>query len=524
MHEDGTVTLAFAGTDPNDIDGDWTTNGRQIAGDVPPAYQTAVELSITLDQGLTETGRDDALVLTGHSMGGGLAVAGSYATGAVAVSFNAAGLRDGTIDYALDRRRERLGEDPGEDKAREDARDGRVRHIYVEGDPLTSVQDASLFSPQGIYTVLRLARLGPILGTLSVSGAVVVLTLPAADDGSSISVEQPEGTGVLDAHSISTVVAGIHSALPPQTAGTDPLTGEPLIATGDPSVLDAYVVTSADPAAMATILSADPSFENGDATTIVVFTQDANGEAASAYYEKTGTLPPDFVGVASVTTASRQDGVVTVQTQRNEGGVLVSVQSATVSDGLLAVERDAEAAGLGPIPWPGDATLIVVRGSDGQPVSAELTLQSDDGTTLRISYGYVDGVPVIEGTAYTFVPDSYETDQLNLLYYGTETPAEGGFIAGETYTIVLDSTQADALLADMQSLEDEYPHMTHLLREAGQPLTADSNGFRIQLAHMIDSGALFEALRIVDGDGNGQAGSPITILDAEGNEMAKPLP
>ena len=72
----------------------------------------------------------DNVTLAGHSLGGGLASAGSFATGLRAITFNAAGLHS----------RYREGE-PGE-----------IRAHYIRGDPLSAVQDFIPLLPEAAGT------------------------------------------------------------------------------------------------------------------------------------------------------------------------------------------------------------------------------------------------------------------------------------------------------------------------------------------------------------------------------------
>lgn len=73
----------------------------------------------------------EALVATGHSLGGGLAATAALASGAPAVTYDAAGVHDATL--------ERLGLDPA--AAKQLAEDGLVRRYNVAGDPLTAAQE-----------------------------------------------------------------------------------------------------------------------------------------------------------------------------------------------------------------------------------------------------------------------------------------------------------------------------------------------------------------------------------------------
>lgn len=76
--------LSFAGTNDRH---DWLSNIRQAVGYEDVQYNEAVALGKTAKMAF-----GDALVITGHSLGGGLAATAALATGTFAVTFNAAGL------------------------------------------------------------------------------------------------------------------------------------------------------------------------------------------------------------------------------------------------------------------------------------------------------------------------------------------------------------------------------------------------------------------------------------------------
>ncbi|CBY28310.1 phospholipase A [Yersinia enterocolitica] len=83
--------LSFAGT--NDIQ-DWLSNIRQATGCYENVqYNQAVALGKTAKMAFGE-----ALVITGHSLGGRLAATVALASGTFAVTFNAAGVSDHTLN------------------------------------------------------------------------------------------------------------------------------------------------------------------------------------------------------------------------------------------------------------------------------------------------------------------------------------------------------------------------------------------------------------------------------------------
>lgn len=121
---EGRYVLAFAGS--NELQ-DWTgANFEQGVGWQNEQYDQAVELA----QAASAAFGDD-LVITGHSLGGGLAATASLAAGNAAVTFNASGVHDDTM--------RRLGLDP--DTARADAAAGQIRRYNISGDPLTAAQE-----------------------------------------------------------------------------------------------------------------------------------------------------------------------------------------------------------------------------------------------------------------------------------------------------------------------------------------------------------------------------------------------
>ena len=120
----GHYYLVFRGTQGGSLR-NWWANLRQALGFPSSQYEQAIKLADAVKKKL-----GDSVTLAGHSLGGGLASAGSFATGARAITFNAAGLHS----------RYRTGE-PGE-----------IRAHYIRGDPLSAVQDFVPFLPEAAGT------------------------------------------------------------------------------------------------------------------------------------------------------------------------------------------------------------------------------------------------------------------------------------------------------------------------------------------------------------------------------------
>lgn len=122
--DNGQYALVYAGS--NEFK-DWVpTNFGQGLGFETAQYSQAIRLAQQCQRAF-----GDDLVLTGQSLGGGLAASASMVTGVPAVTYNAAGVHRRTV--------ERFGVDFNE--AREIAEDGNIRSYRVEGDILTRVQE-----------------------------------------------------------------------------------------------------------------------------------------------------------------------------------------------------------------------------------------------------------------------------------------------------------------------------------------------------------------------------------------------
>ena len=119
----GNVALVYAGTDEGR---DWKHNFGQGLGFRDAQYDQAIAVARE-----AKLAFGDRLVLSGQSLGGGLAAAAAMVNEVPAVTFNAAGVHDNTI--------ERYGLDAGAVKQQADQ--GLVRHYVVENDILTYLQE-----------------------------------------------------------------------------------------------------------------------------------------------------------------------------------------------------------------------------------------------------------------------------------------------------------------------------------------------------------------------------------------------
>ncbi|MFE9580536.1 Mbeg1-like protein [Nocardia sp. NPDC006044] len=118
-NDSGHTVLAFAGTDASWKS--WKANIYQAVGLEAQQYVLAARIGK-----LAKNQFHDNLVVTGHSLGGGLAALAAVKSGAPAVTFHAAGLSDQTIS------RMNLSVDAVRAHA-----DELFRNIVVAGDPLT---------------------------------------------------------------------------------------------------------------------------------------------------------------------------------------------------------------------------------------------------------------------------------------------------------------------------------------------------------------------------------------------------
>jgi hypothetical protein len=180
VHPGHGYILAFRGSDER---ADWIGNLRQAAGLPAPQYRQAVELATEVSEALGPR----LVGMTGHSLGGGLAAVASLRTGVAAVTFNAAGVRDSTL--------ERLG--IARDVRDLAAESGHVRRYTVDNDILTELQEHMIRTrtvlPDPIGHRIRLPDPDPLS---FLQRGVPVIRLPHA----------------LDRHSMDTVISALEPA------------------------------------------------------------------------------------------------------------------------------------------------------------------------------------------------------------------------------------------------------------------------------------------------------------------------
>jgi Protein of unknown function (DUF2974) len=115
--------VAFRGSTSDRTD--WVSNFQQGAGIRSDHYSRA----LSIGERIARSGNAN-VVITGHSLGGGLASAAAIASGRPAQTFNAAGLSDATIRSA-DQTRRAAGVSGA----------GAVSAFYIRGEILSAIQD-----------------------------------------------------------------------------------------------------------------------------------------------------------------------------------------------------------------------------------------------------------------------------------------------------------------------------------------------------------------------------------------------
>ncbi|SEK83001.1 Protein of unknown function [Pseudoxanthomonas sp. GM95] len=125
INGEGQVVLAMCGTDELK---DWGSNFGQGLGIQTAQYDRALQLTHKAQEAFGEN-----MILTGHSLGGGLAAASAMVYNVPAVTYNAAGVNDRTL--------EREGLDPS--AAKDYAKEGLIRAYHVDNEILTHLQEDS---------------------------------------------------------------------------------------------------------------------------------------------------------------------------------------------------------------------------------------------------------------------------------------------------------------------------------------------------------------------------------------------
>ena len=204
--ENGRYVLAYRGSDEAM---DWPTNFAQGLGLPTGQYLQAMRLATALQQAV-----GDNAVITGHSLGGGLAAAGAMATGLTAVTFDAAGPSQQTADLAA---AFRGGGETGASVLAETS-DGQMRAYRTDTDILTGVQEHSPLagtapdaagtpltlhtapSPEGDYWREKGSAVGAVAGSLLLG--LPTMLPPFAELGAAVGAQLGAelGTGAYGHH------------------------------------------------------------------------------------------------------------------------------------------------------------------------------------------------------------------------------------------------------------------------------------------------------------------------------------
>ena len=151
-----TLAVAFRGTEINEI-GDWKADLENFFNRTPRQYEQAVEF---VKQIVEKAGPNYDIVLTGHSLGGGLASYAALRQGTRAIVFNAAGLKSGLIDRIP--------------KANLERQKALVTNVNLAGDPVSGLggqvgivyalsPHASLINRAGAFVDNRTLMVGPLI-------------------------------------------------------------------------------------------------------------------------------------------------------------------------------------------------------------------------------------------------------------------------------------------------------------------------------------------------------------------------
>lgn len=132
--DNGRYVLSYEGTNFGDLTGD-VANDIDGAAGISPQVRQAITAATSVKERLMSQGiADGNFSLTGHSLGGELAAAGSIATGTKATTFDAAGLSYSSIKEAM-----KVAKQNGYFTSEVDAR-ARVENYHFTTDILTNTQ------------------------------------------------------------------------------------------------------------------------------------------------------------------------------------------------------------------------------------------------------------------------------------------------------------------------------------------------------------------------------------------------
>lgn len=434
VNEYGDIVVVFAGTgDAADVKTD-VQHGRGV---VTGQHEFAMDLAVSLEE--RYPGR---VIFTGHSLGGGLASTASLATGAPAITFNAAGVNEATREEATRRRNsleERMnGELDYQEKTTEEyvqeANAGNVRHYYVEGEIVDALNGLPL-TPDAIGAPIEIEDADDSLIEMKNNPVVdVLLTYGASKDTRVMLLKIVlDLTEMVGDHMMGTVAEAMLSE-------------------------DGMVVSTTDGTSVMQA-SRDPSTDEFVFTT-VQFEDTPEGRRAQRTYEMTGELPDDMSGVQSASSVRLAIGTsitdvaygYTEVTFANtpEGRAAFNEFTATggtlPSDGMLGVEAVTTI-----VPAPGDSEMAMSSttqyGANGLPVSGSTQIHEDGTEVVSISHTYdVNGNedPAQRTYTYSITP----RNELDVALLQHMFPDDGPFEIGETYSVTLSESEVQALWAN----------------------------------------------------------------------------
>lgn len=500
---DGNVVAAYAGTDPAS-GADIITNADQATEQMEGQYITGMLLAAKLQENLPE-GR--SLVLTGHSLGGGIARGASVATGAPAVTFNAAGLSMTSMDIALGIRQYRFGEELDREAAFAEANGGNIRRVHVEGEVLTLVQEeydalveAAVRSPQVVIPGAVLMR---IFTGESVDVLQILWNTNRPDYDLPVAIGAP-----VTLNPVTAGIGGTQVRSPLPLHGTAELQASLLA--GVPSIQS----RSDRPDGTVTLEIRYPVDASTVETVSVEFQDQESADAFEAGFKHTGERPPvDDPGVRVV-------GVTTTSLHSTEHG---SFADLTAELGLHGVPNNLLINMLG-----GDPTsMVITRDANGLPISAEITYQAPDGSVVVVGMAFdADGKEIADERVVTWhvTPDEQQASLINQVWFPDSD--SGPIVAGESYSIELTGEDMDDWLQMASDVHDQQGAGIYVSGDLlngtgldGQPGNPDPESvFLSNLFAQAGRGGPFAALaQLLQFAGDQPA--PGTVLDANGEPV-----